>query len=170
MPFIVGYQLKEKDTKTFQDCQMCRKNDCCFISCHYLLNSSTFCQNISDTSQHQVTANITMSNKCLTTSILTSTHLTSDELFASTSSTGNYDTNQSPSSNDRQEISSNFVLSHKLKKIVALFWRSVFLSFMNMICIVPHASDELALKISLPVITVFIILLLCAMAVVFYSR
>ncbi|XP_065944798.1 uncharacterized protein [Magallana gigas] len=133
-----GYQLKEKDTKTFQDCQMCRKNDCCFISCHYLLNSSTFCQNISDTSQHQVTANITMSNKCLTTSILTSTHLTSDELFASTSSTGNYDTNQSPSSNDRQEIS--------------------------------NASDELALKISLPVITVFIILLLCAMAVVFYSR
>uniref|UniRef100_A0A8W8NMZ7 WSC domain-containing protein n=1 Tax=Magallana gigas TaxID=29159 RepID=A0A8W8NMZ7_MAGGI len=32
------------------------------------------------------------------------------------------------------------------------------------------ASDELALKISFPVITVFIILLLCAMAAVFYSR
>lgn len=126
LPFIAGYQFKKKERKTFQDCQMCRKNDCCFISCHYLLNSSIFCQNISDTSQHQVTANITMSNEYLTTSTLMSTHCTSDELFASTSSTGNYDTNQSPSSNDTQKMSSNFVLSHKLKHLLLYSERVYF--------------------------------------------
>lgn len=105
---------------------MCRKKDCGFISCHYFLKSSIFCQNISDTSQHKVTANITMSNEYLTTSTLTSTHLTSDELFASTSSTGNYDTNQSPSSNDTQEMSSNFILSHKLKNLLLYSERVYF--------------------------------------------
>lgn len=48
--------------------------------------------------------------------------------------------------------------------------QSEFLSSLDMICIVPDASDELALKISLPVIAVFIVLLLCAMTVVFYLR
>lgn len=86
---------------------MCRKNDCCFISCHYLLNSSIFCRNISDTSQRQVIANSTMSKECLTGSTLTSIISTSDQLFASTSTTRNYDTNQLPSSNDTQQMSSN---------------------------------------------------------------
>eukprot|EP00105_Crassostrea_gigas_P021935 XP_011441265.2 PREDICTED: uncharacterized protein LOC105338003 [Crassostrea gigas] len=113
-----GYQIKSNERGTFQDCQMCTKSHCFFTNCHYLLNSSIFCQSISNTSQSQVTANITMSKECLTT--------------------GNYDTNKSPSSDDIQQMS--------------------------------RASDELALKISFPVITVFIILLLCAMAAVFYSR
>lgn len=104
---IKGYQIIDEDRGTFEDCQMCRKNDCCFESCHYLLNSSIFCQNISDTSQRHVTANNTMSKECLTGSTLTSIISTSDKLFASTSTTRNYDTNQLPSSNDTQQMSSN---------------------------------------------------------------
>lgn len=90
--FIKGYQIKSNERGTFQDCQMCTKSHCFFTDCHYLLNSSIFCQSISNTSQSQVTANITMSKECLTT--------------------GNYDTNKSPSSDDIQQMSSNFVLSH----------------------------------------------------------
>lgn len=104
---IKGYQIIHEDRGTFEDCQMCRKNDCCFTSCHNLLNSSIFCQNVSDTSQRQVTANNTMSKECLTGSTSTSIISTSDELFASTSTTRNYDTNQLPSSNDTQQMSSN---------------------------------------------------------------
>lgn len=104
---IKGYQIKDEDRGTFEDCQMCRKNDCCFISCHYLLNSSIFCQNVSDTSQRHVTANNTMSKECLTGSTLTSIISTSDELFSSTSTTRNYDKNQLPSSNGTQQTSSN---------------------------------------------------------------
>lgn len=104
---IKGYQIIDEDRGTFEDCQMCRKNDCSFESCHYLLNSSIFCQNKSDTSQRHVTANNTMSKECLTGSTLTSIISTSDELFSSTSTTRNYDTNQLPSSNDTQQTSSN---------------------------------------------------------------
>lgn len=86
---------------------MCTKCNCYFRKCHYLLNSSIFCQSKSDTSQSQVTANITMSKNCLTGSTLTSIISTSDELFSSTSTTRNYDTNQLPSSNDTQQTSSN---------------------------------------------------------------
>lgn len=74
---------------------MCTKSHCFFTNFHYFLNSSLFCQSISDTSQSQVTANIRMSKECLTT--------------------GNYDTNKSPSSDDIQQMSSYFVLSHKAK-------------------------------------------------------
>lgn len=57
-----------------------------------------------------------------------------------------------------------------MKNVLLYYEKSEFLSSLNMICIVPGANDELALKISLPVITVFIVSLLCAMAVVFYLR
>lgn len=86
---------------------MCKKSNCFFQKCYYLLKGSIFCQSTSDTSQSQVTANITMSKNCLTGSTLTSIISTSDELFASTSTTRNYDTNQLPSSNDTQQMSSN---------------------------------------------------------------
>lgn len=46
----------------------------------------------------------------------------------------------------------------------------LFLSSLNKFCIISGTSDQFALKVSLPVITVFIVLLLCAMAVVFYLR
>lgn len=84
--FIKGYQIKSYERWTFQDCQMCTKSHCFFTNFHYLLNSSLFCQSISDTSQSQVTANIRMSKECLTT--------------------GNYDTKKSPSSDDIQQMSS----------------------------------------------------------------
>lgn len=108
LSFILGNQIQEKEKGTFQDCQFCRKKVCSFKNCHDLLNSSIFCQT-------QVTANIITSQESFSTSTLMLIHSTSEEPFASTSTTGNYDTNQSPSSNDTQQMSSNFILSHKLK-------------------------------------------------------
>lgn len=97
--FIKGYQISKEDRKTFQDCQMCTENGCSFRSCHYLLNSSIFCQNISDTSQRQVTVNISMSKECLTASTVMTNFPTSEEPFASTSTITYSDTDQSSSSN-----------------------------------------------------------------------
>lgn len=110
--FIKGYQIKSYERGTFQDCQMCTKSHCSFKNCHYILNSSIFCQSISDTSQSQVPANITMSKECLTT--------------------GNYDTNKSPSSDDIQQMSSNFVLSHKAKILFETV-KTDFLTFLTFV-------------------------------------
>lgn len=108
--FIKGYQINKEDRKTFQDCQMCTENVCSFRSCHCLLNSSIFCQNISDTSQRQVTVNISMSKECLTASTVMTNFPTSEEPFASTSTITYSNTDQSSSINTTQQLSSNVVL------------------------------------------------------------
>lgn len=51
--------------------------------------------------------------------------------------------------------------------LLSILW---FLFFKKIICFVLGDSDDLALKIALPVLTVLIILLLSAIAVVFYKR
>lgn len=56
------------------------------------------------------------------------------------------------------------------RKIVAIFYKAFISEFFEYNLVFLGASDELALKISLPVIMLFIIVPLCVMAVVFYSR
>lgn len=119
MSFIKGNKIQEKEKGTFQECQYCEKKDCFFRDCRDLLNSSIFCQS-------QVTANIITSQESFSASTLTSIHSTSDELFALSSTTEYYDSNQSPSSNDTQEMSSNFVLSNRLKSNCSFLKRLYF--------------------------------------------
>lgn len=85
---------------------MCTENVCSFRSCHFLLYSSIFCQNISDTSQRQVTVNISMSKECLTASTIMTNFPTSEEPFASNSTITYSDKDQSSSINTTQQMSS----------------------------------------------------------------
>lgn len=89
---------------------MCGKNDCKFRRCSDKINSSIFCKNISDESKGETTSKETVS-----ASTLMSIFSTSDEILALTSTAGYYDTDQLPSTNDTQQMSSNFILSYKRK-------------------------------------------------------
>lgn len=68
-----------------------------------------------------------------------------------------------------QVILFRYVNGKKCDYILLCFF-FIFLSSLNKFCIVSGASDQLALKVSLPVIMVIIIVPLCALAVVFYLR
>lgn len=89
---------------------MCERNDCQFKRCYDLSASSIFCKNISDEFQGQTT-----SRETVTASTFMSHHSTSDEILALTSTAGSYDTDQLPSTNDTQQMSSNFILFYKRK-------------------------------------------------------
>lgn len=96
--FIKGWTISEEQRETFLECQMCERNACQFRSCSNLSASSIFCKNISDRFQGK------------TTSTLMSNHSTSDVMFASRSTTGNYDQHQLPTTNDRLQNSGNYIL------------------------------------------------------------
>lgn len=143
-------------------------NKCQFRNCHEFLASSIFCNNNSDEFQVKTT-----SKEPVSASTFMSVHSTLQDVFVSTTSAIYYDTDQSPSTNSTQRMSSNFVPLCKWKKNVTIYYYGfffIFLSSLNKFCIVSGASDQLALKVSLPVIMVIIIVPLCALAVVFYLR
>lgn len=155
---------------------MCEMNKCQFRSCfdllashdsHEFLASSIFCNNNSDEFQ-----GITTSKEPVSASTFMSIHSTLQDVFVSTTSAIYSNTDQSPSTNSTQRMSSNFVPLCKWKQCdyILLCFFLLFLSSLNKFCIVSGASDQLALKVSLPVIMVIIIVPLCALAVVFYLR
>lgn len=111
--FIKGWGIMEEHIITFIECQMCRNSGCRFRRCSDSFRGSIFCKSISDTSQSQITEHLTTSQESFSASTLLSSHSISDELFVSTSTTGNYDTDQSPSTNDTQQLSSNLILSYR---------------------------------------------------------
>lgn len=100
---------------------MCTEKNCRFMACSDFLDSSIYCKSISDTSHCQITEHLTTSQGGSSASTSMSNHLTSEEVFVSTSTTGYYDSHQSPSTDDKEQMSSNLVLSCKRKKIEAIF-------------------------------------------------
>lgn len=142
-------------------------NECRFGTCLHFSASSIFCNNVTDEFQ-----GITTSKEPVSASTFMSIHSTSDDVFVSTTTARYFDTDQSLSTNYTERMSSNFVLLCKRKKLWLYFIKFffLFLSFLNKFCIISGASDQLALKVSLPVIMVIIIVPLCALAVVFYLR
>lgn len=157
----------EVNEEQIEECQMCVMNKCQFRKCYELSASSIFCNNNSDGFQ-----DITTSKEPISASTFMSIHSTSEDVFVSTTTARYYDTDQSPLTNYTERMSSNFVLLCKRKKCdyILLRFFFLFLSFLNKFCIIPGASDQFALKVSLPVIMVIIIVPLCAFAVVFYLR
>lgn len=80
-----------------------------------LLNSSIYCKSITDTSHSQITESIKTSQGEFSASTFMSNHFTSREVVVSNSTTEYYDSDQSPSTNYTQQMSSNFVPSNKQK-------------------------------------------------------
>lgn len=110
-----GWAIKEDQRGTFLDCQMCTETDCWFRPCSDFLNSSIYCKSITDTSHSQITESIKTSQGEFSASTFMSNHFTSREVVVSNSTTEYYDSDQSPSTNDTQQMSSNFVPSNKQK-------------------------------------------------------
>lgn len=96
----------------FLECQMCEGKYCYFMGCSLSLNGSIFCKSNSNTFKTQITEPLTTSQESCSTSTLLSTHSTAGELFVSTSTATNHDTDQLPSTNDTQQIPSNSILSY----------------------------------------------------------
>lgn len=92
---------------------MCTEMDCRFRPCSDLLNSSIYCKSITDTSHRQITESIKTSQGEFSASTFMWNHLTSREVVVSNSTTGYYDSDQSQSTNDTQQMSSNVVPSNK---------------------------------------------------------
>lgn len=75
---------------------MCKNYDCLFRRCSYLLRGSIFCQNISNTSQSQITEHLTSSQGGFSASTLIPNSLKSTtgnhdrDLLLVTSESGNY--------------------------------------------------------------------------------
>lgn len=129
--FIKGWGIMEEHIITFIECQMCRNSDCRFRRCSDSFRGSIFCKSIS--SQSQITEHLTTSQESFSASTLLSSHSISEELFVSTSTTGNYDTDQSPSANDTQQLSSNLILSYRRENCGNIFWKFYLLSSLNII-------------------------------------
>lgn len=91
---------------------MCEMNKCQFRNCYEFSASSIFCNNKSDEFQ-----GITTSKEHVSASTFMSTHSTSEDVFVSTTTTRYYDTDQSPSTNYTERMSSNFILLCKRKKM-----------------------------------------------------
>lgn len=88
------------------------------------LDSSIYCKSISDNSHCQVMEHLTTSQGGFSASTSMSNQLTSEEVFVSTSTTGYYDSHQSPSTDDKEQMSSNLVLSCKRKN-----WGDILISY-----------------------------------------
>lgn len=114
-------KINEDQRETFLGCQMCKENDCRFRPCSDFLDSSIYCKNMSDTSHCQIKEHLTSLQRGFSASTFMSNHLISEEMFVSTSTTG-YDSDQSPSTNDTQPMSSNFLFCHINAKSVVAFW------------------------------------------------
>lgn len=115
-----GWEIEYEQRESFLQCQVCGKIECKFRRCSDMINSSIFCKNIPDESKGETTSKETVS-----ASTLMSNHSTSGEILAFTSTAGYYDTDQLPSTNDTQQMSSSFILSYKRKtcgiKLITFF-------------------------------------------------
>lgn len=96
---------------------MCTEKNCRFRPCSDFLDSSIYCKSITNNSYCQITEHLTTSQGGFSASTSMSNHLTSEEVFVSTSTTGYYDSHQSPSTYDRQLMSSNLVLAWERKNL-----------------------------------------------------
>lgn len=123
---IKGWEINEEQMGTFLECEVCERNDCQFMHCSDSLFGSIFCKSISNTSQDQITEHFTTSQESFSASTLLSNHSTSDEFFVSTSTAGNYDTGQSQSTNDTQQMSSNLNLSYRRENCGCIFFKNIF--------------------------------------------
>lgn len=110
---IEGWEVSEEQTEAFLECQMREMNKCQFRSCfdllashdsHEFLASSIFCNNNSDEFQVKTT-----SKEPVSASTFMSIHSTLQDVFVSTTSAIYSNTDQSPSTNSTQRMSSNFV-------------------------------------------------------------
>lgn len=95
--YIKGWEISEKQRKTFLECQLCTNNDCCFKSCYDFAANSIFCK--TDTSQRQETGNLTTSH-----ANFLSNHLTAKQLLDQHSTIKNCDEAQQ----DTHQKSSNY--------------------------------------------------------------
>lgn len=109
---IEGWKVNKEQTEAFLECQICEMNKCQFRNCHEFLASSIFCNNNSDEFQVKTT-----SKEPVSASTFMSVHSTLQDVFVSTTSAIYYDTDQSPSTNSTQRMSSNFVPLCKWKKM-----------------------------------------------------
>lgn len=92
---------------------MCEINKCQFRNCYDEFSArSIFCNNKSDEFQ-----GITTSKEHVSASTFMSIHSTSEDVFVSTTTTRYYDTDQSPSTNYTERMSSNFIMLCKRKKM-----------------------------------------------------
>lgn len=88
--------MKKEQRETFLECQMCKNNDCLFRRCSDLLRGSIFCQNISNTSQNQITEHLTSLQGGFSASTLIPNSLKSTtgnhekDMLLVTSKSGNY--------------------------------------------------------------------------------
>lgn len=94
------------------ECQICDMNECRFGTCYDISASSIFCNNVTDEFQ-----GITTSKEPVSASTFMSIHSTSDDVFVSTTTARYFDTDQSPSTNYTERMSSNFVLLCKREKL-----------------------------------------------------
>lgn len=147
---------------------MCKRNACQFRSCFNWSASSIFCKNISDRFQRK------------TTSTLTSNHSTSDVIFASRSTIGNYEQDLLPSTNDNLQKSGKYIPLLNSKNLFLtrcvffiIFFLSIycfflgFLIYCNLNCY--RYQWKCILTISLLLTIGFISLFLCVVGVVFHK-
>lgn len=110
---IEGWEVNEEQTEAFSECQLCEMNECQFRNCDDEFSaSSIFCNNNSDEFQVKTT-----SKEPVSASTFMFIHSTSEDVFVATTTARYYDTDQSPSTNYKERMSSNFVLLCKRKKM-----------------------------------------------------
>lgn len=160
----------EEHIITFIECQMCRNSGCRFRRCSDSFRGSIFCKSISDTSQSQITEYLTTSHGSFSASTLLSNHPTSEEPVVSTSTTKNYHTDQLASTNVTQQMPSNLILPYKNDTCGYILWKLYFLNSLNINSIVSGTSDDLVLKISLPLSLGFIVSSISAVGVLYFTR
>nr|XP_034321979.1 uncharacterized protein LOC109619625 isoform X2 [Crassostrea gigas] len=133
-----GQEIRVENIGKILECQRCERNTCYYMGCSLSLNGSIFCKSNFNTSKTQITEPLTTSQESFSASTLLSTHSTAEELFISTSTAINHDTDQLPSTTDTQQM--------------------------------PSASDELTLKIALPLTLGFIVLSISAVGAGYCTR
>lgn len=89
-------EVKEEQRGTFEECQMCKNNDCLLRPCFDQLRGSIFCQNILNTSISRTTEYVTTSlgrisaSTFIPNSSVSTTGNYDRDLFSVTSESGNY--------------------------------------------------------------------------------
>lgn len=111
---IEGWEVNEEQT---EECQICVMNKCQFIKCSELSANSIFCNKNTDEFQ-----GITTSKEHVSASTFMSIHSTLQDVFVSTTSAIYFDTDQSPSTNYTERMSSNFVSVMSTEKNGTLFY------------------------------------------------
>lgn len=110
---LKGLEIQKEEQSSFLKCQVCTLNKCSFRGCSDPLFGAIFCKNKPYTSQSQNTTTLSSLHQNVSATIVMPNHSTTNHPLVSESTTGNYDKDQSTSTNYTLQTSSNFILPCK---------------------------------------------------------